>query len=252
MAGGNFKPAPRPKNALDEYKLRLSAPPAQGATKPASMAFSVVSNNPRIDVYTNVPNDKNNGNIRAAMDSPTFYSLLELLEKAINGPADNRYSIKNMNHTFFEGKRSEHPKLISTTTVGKDKEGRVFISLIAKDRPLIKFVFLPSMYHSLVKMDGSDFSEAEMSEVYARAYLNLLRNLVADVLTETYTEPKPRDENGGGNRGGPGGVAKGVRVQQVRHEVARDCAVGGKEGVGQVEKEHLPFVVQAGDGAIDR
>lgn len=196
----NFKPAPPPKTALSEYKLVLSCPPAQGATKPGNLKFSVVKNNPRIDVYTNVPNDRNNGNIRAAMDTPTFYSLLELLQRVIDGPADQKYSIDNLNYTWFDNKRSETPKVVSTTHVGRDKEGRVFIAVTAKERPYLKFVFLPSNFHAVKNIDGSPMSEAELSTIYASSYVTMLRELTANVLDTNYVEPEPRDNKQGGGQ----------------------------------------------------
>jgi hypothetical protein len=202
----DFKPTPPPKNALSEYKLTLSCPPAQGATKPGTLKFSVVKNNPRIDVYTNVPNDRNNGNIRAAMDSPTFYALLNLLQKVIDGPADQKYSIDNLNYTWFDGKRSEQPKVVSTTHVGRDKEGRVFIAVTAKERPYLKFVFLPSNFHAVKNIDGSPMSESELSTIYAQGYVDMLTELVANVLDTNYVEPEQRNNKpGAGNRNSYGG-----------------------------------------------
>lgn len=207
MSNGNFKPAPPPKTALSEYKLTLTAPPAQGATKPATLRCSVVKNQPRLDVYTNVPNDKQNGNIRAAMDAMTFYALIGLLREVADGPADKSWKIDNKNFTFFGGQRSDAPKIVSTTVVGKDKEGRVFISVIAKDRPYIKFIFSPGDWHMLRSSDGGELSEAEVSVYYAKAYANLMENLVANVLDTNYVEPEPRDnsQRGGNNNRGQGG-----------------------------------------------
>lgn len=202
---GNYQPPPRKKNALDEYKLRLSAAPVQGGTRPPSLAFSVVGNQPRIDVYTNVPNDKQNGNIRAAMDMFTFWAMIEALKVVIEGAPGEKLTIPNKNHVWFDGKRSDEPKLISNTIVGKDKEGVVFISVIAKDRPYIKFSLLPTLYHSLVKSDGSEMSPAEISVFYAKGFVNHLPQLVASVADTNYEEPKPKEDKGGGNRGGGGG-----------------------------------------------
>lgn len=210
---GNFQAPPRVKTGLDEYKLRLSAPPSQGATKPASLAFSLVANQPRIDVYTNVPNDKQNGNIRAAMDAPTFWALIEALKIVIDGEAGQKISIPNKNYTWWEGKRSDEPKLVSTTIVGKDKEGVVFISVVAKDRPFIKFPFLPSLFHTLVKADGSGFTDAEMSILYAKGYAKNLPMLYASVSDTHYQEPKPKDGAGGG-QGGQGGYQRSGGGQQ--------------------------------------
>lgn len=210
MAGqqGRFQAPPRPKNALDEFKLRLSCPPVQGATKPGSWAISLVANNPRIDVYTNVPNDKNNGNIRGAMDMPTFYLLIEMMRKAITLDDNQVLKLQNLNHVFFGGERSAEPKLISTTLVGRDKDGVLFLACVAKDRPYLKFNMLPTNYHVMIDVNGEPMNKREASNYFLAGYANMLENMMAAVAVVNYTEPKPKDNNGGGNnynRGGNGG-----------------------------------------------
>lgn len=205
MAGNNnFRPAPRKKNALDEYKLRLNGPVLadQGAKFPGALAVSVVKNQIHLDVYTNVPNDKNNGNIRAAMDQITFGAFLELFDAVLKSPADTAYKITNKNHTFFEGKRSEEPRLVSTTILGRDKEGVMFIALVAKDRPYLKFDFLGTSYHAIMGPDGNPLSKAEASNFFARGWRRTITGLVAAVATAEYVAPEPKNKDGGGNSGG--------------------------------------------------
>lgn len=201
MADNNLPPIP--KTALNEQKLRLFGTNPNGGRAPMAQ-FGMVMNQPRIDIFTNVEGDSNNGIIRAAMDTPTFYSFLELLKRAVEGPADSCDKIINKT-----GKPPE-PFMVSTTVIGKDREGVVFFSVIDKDenRPRLQFKFLPSNYHNLVKRDGSAFSEAEMSEVYAMSFYHLLQNLVANVLDTHFIERKPQ-QRGGGNRGGYGGGNRG-------------------------------------------
>lgn len=215
MAGNNnFRPAPRKKNALDEYKLRLSGPTLtdQGAKFPGALAVSVVKNQIHLDVYTNVPNDKNNGNIRAAMDHLTFGAFLELFDAVLKSGPDTAYKIVNKNHTFFEGKRSEEPRVVSTTILGRDKEGVMFIALVAKDRPYLKFDFLGTNYHAIMGPDGQPLSKAEASNFFARGWRRTINNLTGGVAVAEYVAPEPKNKdggsgggyNGGGNRNGGG------------------------------------------------
>lgn len=210
---GNFQAPPRPKNALDEFKLRLSCPPVQGAQKPGSWAISLVSNNPRIDVYTNVPNDKYNGNIRGAMDMPTFYTLIELMREAVKLEDNQVLKLQNLNHTFFEGKRSDHPKLVSTTLVGRDKDGVLFLACVAKDRPYLKFSMLPSNYHVMIGTNGEPMEKREASNFYLKGYANMLENMMGAVAVKEYQEPVKKDGQGGGQRQGGGGGGYQQRQQ---------------------------------------
>jgi len=207
MAGNNnFRPAPRKKNALDEYKLRLAGPTLtdQGAKFPGALAVSVVKNQIHLDVYTNVPNDKNNGNIRAAMDHLSFGAFLELFDAVLKSGPDTAYKIQNKNHTFFEGKRSEEPRLVSTTILGRDKEGVMFIALVAKDRPYLKFDFLGTGYHTLIGPDGQPMSKADASGYFARGWRRTINNLTGGVAVAEYVAPEPKNKDGGGNGGGGG------------------------------------------------
>lgn len=211
---GNFQAPPRPKNALDEFKLRLSCPPVQGAQKPGSWAISLVANNPRIDVYTNVPNDKMNGNIRGAMDMSTFYMFIEMMLDAIKLEDNQVLKLQNLNHTFFEGKRSDHPKLVSTTLAGRDKDGVLFLACVAKDRPYLKFSMLPSNYHVMIGVNGEPMDKREASNYMMRGYANMLKNMMAATAAVNYTEPKPKDGQGGGQRQGGNNNYSGGQQRQ--------------------------------------
>lgn len=223
----NFRPAPRKKNALDEYKLRLSCPPLvdQGAKWPGALAVSLVKNQVHLDVYTNVPNDKNRGNIRAAMDMLTFGAFLELFEAVIASPADTAYKIPNKNHTFFEGKRSEEPRLVSTTIVGRDKEGVMFLALVAKDRPYLKFDFLGTSYHAIIGPDGQPLSKADASNFFARGWVRTIGALVASVADSEYVPPVPKDGAAGG--GGNGSYGSNGNQQRSNSAPSKPASSGG-------------------------
>lgn len=214
MTGNNFRPAPRKRNALDEYKLRLNGPTLtdQGAKWPGTLAVSVVKNQVHLDVYTNVPNDKNYGNIRAAMDQLTFGAFLEIFDEVLAAAPDTVYKITNKNHTFFEGKRSEEPRLISTTFIGRDKEGVMFVALVAKDRPYLKFDFIGTSYHAIIDKDGQPMSKAAASSLFARGWRRTISGLVSAVANTEYVAPEPKNKDAGGfnnnnnnNRGNSGG-----------------------------------------------
>lgn len=190
---------PIPKNALNEWKLRLTGPMQEGARRPPTLSVGVIKNQVRLDVFTNVPNDRDGGKLSAPMDSITFFAFLTKLEDVINGEPANKVEI--VNRTGKPGST----RILSYTVIGKDNEGCVFISVTAQDRPRVKFTFLPTEYHSIVHKDGSPYSPAELSMVYARAWHRMMSTLVPAVLNTHYVEPEPRNDSGGGNRYGKGG-----------------------------------------------
>lgn len=210
MAFNNLPP--RKKIALDNRKLSLFAPCPSAPGKTASLSWRLVSNNPRITVYTNDPADmteKNgNGLIAAALDAPIFFMLMRLMYNIIDAAPGTKEKIENKNFIFPGGKRSEKPVVVSEIIVGKDDDGVVFISVVAydKQRPRIKFELLPSEFHSLYHQNGQQFTKGEASALYARGYIQCLEGLMSHLLVTEWVEPEKKDNgnnrNGGGNRGG--------------------------------------------------
>lgn len=223
---GNYQRAPLPKTALDEYKLRLvSDAPPKGARRPATLAFSVVKNNPRFTLFTNVDTDKDKGRLQAALDTHTLYAFLQLLRKVADGEPGTKFSIENKNHTYFNGQRSTEPKLMSTIIVGKDDEGCVFMGVVANNITPVKFIFGPTEYHMMVHKDGTPFTRAELSVLYAKGYADLLENLTANVLDSHYVEPEPRENNRRGGGGGGNWQSRGNNRGAVHEDAWSDIDV---------------------------
>ena len=228
MAFGNLPP--RKKIALDNRKLSLFAPCPSAAGKIASLAWRLVSNNPRITVYTNDPADmtekNSNGLIAAALDAPVFFLLMKLIYKIIDSPNGTKEKIENKNYIFPGGKRSDKPVIVSEIIVGKDDDGVVFLSVVAYDktRPRIKFELVPSEFHSLYHQNGQQFTKAEASELYARGYVQCLEGLMTHLLVTEWVEPEKKENNRGAqNRGG------GNQRQQSTTDTSNEMNDGGDD-----------------------
>ena len=219
---GNFTPTPRVKNALDNRKLSLSV--RCPGTKEADRAFSALqwglfSNNPRITVYTNDPQDtgesKEFGKISANLDGPIFFAFLAMLQQMIDiplsaPPEQRKVKIENKNWIWPGGKRSDKPVVKSELHCGKDDDGTIWISVTSfdKTRPRIKFPFVPSdLYHRFLNGDGTPVTNEQLSKVFAQGYVNMLTSMMANMMTDNFVEPEKKENNnrGGGNRGGGGG-----------------------------------------------
>lgn len=196
--------APRQLTILDDFRMRLVGPVANGGERPSNFSVKVVKNRPVLEVRTNVPNDKNYGRITADLDPISFETFLGWLETIGDKEPGHKDALKVSDYPFTQQGRSKELKLQSTVIVGKENDGTVYLGVVSWDsnRPVIKFPVRPSQFHKYVKADGSPWEEAEISQVYARSYARLLRQLVYNVLQATYTPPEPR---GGGNQGGGGG-----------------------------------------------
>lgn len=206
----DFKPVERTKIVFDEPKLDLKTLNSKG--KMSTLKWGLYKNNPRLTVYTNDPDDTvDNGRIQAPLDAKTFYGFLVLLSRAIKSTVPFKAKIDNMNFTFFGGKRSENPTVISSLWVGRDEDGCIWISITAPKHPSIKFTFDHPDFHFIYHANGDQYTKAEYSQVYAEAYERLLTTLMTTAMNTHYIAPEPRPEGqqGGNRQGGYGGGNKG-------------------------------------------
>ena len=218
-----FRPAPRPKGPLDNRKLNLFAkcPTAEGRT--SILTWALVDNNPHIVVITNDPDEKNAdmdwGKIKAALDMPVFFAFLQAIRDVVQHDGETKMKVLNRNFTFYGGRRSEKPEVVTELWVGKDKEGRIWISVIdakKQNRPKIRFFFECPSFHGFVNSDGSPANEGKVSQLFAMGYVELLQSMYAHMAVINYVDVEAKREarqnqKGGnyGNRGGNGGHNNG-------------------------------------------
>lgn len=240
-----FQAPPRKKNYLDYSGLRLTAEKQQGAEKRPSWALTVVKNKARIDVYTNVPNDKKNGNIRMEMEANTFFLFVNAIFEAIDAPPGTKtLGLKYNDYTWNQGQRSQEPMPQATLHVGKDKSGRVFVSLTSYDdtRPKIPFIFDVPFKHDLVK-NGQPVPDDEVSRMVARAYAEALKHVAPLVLTTEFVEPEKKDKggNGGGQQNRGGGNRGGNAGGQKHATHDDDFAADGGDAAGSDFDDDFPM-----------
>lgn len=212
----------RKKNALNNSKITLSAPHPSAKGTYCQLAFDVYNNNPRIVVNTRDPNlqgrENDFGKITAAMDPVSFQIFIEMLRAAAKSTGKYKNKIECNNHEFVGGQRSQEIKTLSDVIVCKEDDGVVFVAVRSTKQgwPVVRFDFGFSdrRYHSLVKHDGTPWSKAELSNIAALAFANLLSTLVTSVLDTHYVDTSGQRQGGGGwkgKSGGGGGYAGGNR-----------------------------------------
>ena len=211
-----------PKNALNNEKLTMWAPSPNAPGRNARLEYSLMENCPRITVFTGDPSESskenNFGKIYGAMDPQSFYIFMTLLEQAANSKEEFKTKIENKGYTFFGGKRSETPVVLSETIVGRDKDGIVWMSVVSPNRPRIKFPFSISEFHTIVRGDGSQPTAPEISSMVAKATVKILQSLYPLVMSKEYVdtyalrkakkEAKTGGYGGGYNSGQSGGGNK--------------------------------------------
>ena len=213
MAGNNsgFQRPPRVKTPLDNPKLKLSAPCPVDQSKKSNLVWGIYEGNPRISVYIGDPEGKK---VEAKIDAVVFESFLQLIEKATTEVPDWKTHIDNMNYVWFGGKKSDSPELVSRLSVGKEKDGHIWISVTDKVAPKVRFFFVNPDMHSFVHGDGTPYTPGETSAMFAKSMVDILRRTMNDLFIKAWPEveaaQKKRNEemqakrNGGGNSGGNG------------------------------------------------
>lgn len=208
----------KPKNALNHNKLNMvtKCPTAEG--KLSKLSWQIHKNNPRITVWTGDPADEssrtNNGKIQAELDMPHLFALFGMIRKAITAEAGHKDCMECWNFIFPGGQRSKEPVNTAKIWVGKDKEGVVYISVVDglhKDRPIIKFDFLPGSGGNWIRFnrgDGTAYSKSDASMLFAQGYSSMLEMIYTNLAITEFVPYEPQQKSFGG--GGGGGFNRGA------------------------------------------
>lgn len=226
----------REKSILDDPKLKLSADKLPDGDGRPTLSLYAAGNNPRIDVYTNVPSDKDNGKIRAEIDLVIAMEILEVIEEyAATGEVGCKATWENSGKGWDRANNRPTKDIFvkSKIVVGKDKEGRLYMACLAADpdRPKIRFYFGINMFRKMF-IGEEKATDSQVSCISARAWVKAIRALLPAVLATQYVHRTPNQNNqGGGNRnGGNSGGGYGNRQQSNGGGSGRSQANNHDEG----------------------
>lgn len=212
------EPAKKPKRKT-YYISRLGLyNPGEKGDPPATLTWAVMDGNPRLIARTGEKATEENGygKITAALDIGMAGVVFELLEKALTSEPGWKIKVPNRS-TYVDNRRFDPPQHVNDVAIGKDTEGRIWISIIQEGRPTIRFYMMPSSWHSLVSADGSVPAADEMSAIFTRGYLRIGPELIAAVCAQAvkdnqdeasaFAESNPGQRSGGyqQRQGGGGG-----------------------------------------------
>lgn len=158
----------------------------------------------RINVHTRVSSEERKP-ITALLDVGTFGIFCELLKtcieyKVVDGKEYRAPVIEFEEQKWSKGQNGKFQPdgtyIKCKLYLGKDAEGRVWIAVTSGKRNNIKFIFHKHKTVHLKRQDGSELSEADLSVLAARSYLNVFNKWVYQMLVDNY---KPYEENNSGN-----------------------------------------------------
>ncbi|WP_257291133.1 hypothetical protein [Endozoicomonas sp. ONNA1] len=175
------------KTLLDDNKLKLYAPKLDGGTGSPSFSVSKFDNNIHFVVYTNLPNDKERGKIDARFDMIQTMGVLTKFNELIRSEKPGTVVLKYLDHTFFNRKRSDEVRHLSSLIFEKEDSGKIYVAITARDRPQIKFYFATNKHAALAKRDRTEFTEAEDSQFQASGWCALMKRLIPSILVDDFT-----------------------------------------------------------------
>ncbi len=172
------------EETLDKYNKTIEIPrsrmfgnPMPGSNRSPQLAWCIYKANPRISVFVNGPQDTaGKGIISAPMDPTTMMVLLDDMLKIADGPngVSDKMTCFTTSRETGNGAGAPEKILLSEVHYGKDENGIVWIGLVAKDQPKIRFPFRMSDWHELYFGD-QPATEASASVARAKGAIGLLK-----------------------------------------------------------------------------
>lgn len=190
--------ADKPKiHEINRFTMFTAAPGVEG--KQSRLAWCVRDGQPRITVYTNIPSDASNmyGILSANMNPETFFVFLDELEKIALGQSNVKRALTCYTSFRQENGSYGEKKLMSKLLFGKDENGMVWLSVVAENRPKIKFEIKFSDWHELLLEDGTSPPASELSVAQTLAICKAMRVIYARLVSE-FRQPKPFTNNRAG------------------------------------------------------
>lgn len=173
-----------PFKELEKFQIFTETPGVEG--KRSRLGWSSYRGNPRINVFTNVPNDAQKGMMSAAMNPETFLIFLNMLEEFAVKPGEQKAKIDcyTIPRAIEGQERSTDKILASEIYFGRDAQGILWISVVVANRPKIKFEFKISDFHKIYKGDGTQLTPADGSSLQTLATVKALRTVFMEHMSE--------------------------------------------------------------------
>jgi hypothetical protein len=230
----------KPPNILSDYKYRLLSDPVQGARKRPTLELDFYKNNPRFIVRTQVDGDKDHGRIQAPMDADTMFAIMQSIEDMATGKLTERKEYQHWDYYFMNGKRSDDVVKKATTIIDRDEDGVMFIAVIAKDRPKIKFHFKYDMYTKLF-INGVEASPEVASNDAAMSYKTRMVKIIPKLLVNNFVPYVPPNQNNGGNGGGYNNNNGGGNYGNNNDGGYNGNGGGGNQGASAPTDDDIPW-----------
>lgn len=154
----------------------------------ALLTWSSRNGYPRITVFTENKVKREtfdyNKMITAPFDYTTLNTFIDMFHKIIDGENDKSYKINCFNMKYVNNERTNEKYLQAAVTVGKNKNGVIFIAVVAEGKPKIAFDLNYTDFFTVFKNGEPITDQGELSCLYAKGYLRTLKKIVGIRMVE--------------------------------------------------------------------
>lgn len=169
------------KKYADVGRINLWGEELSNGKRPR-LVFGFRDGNPRIIIYTGEQGPQ--GVITYGMDYPNFGYFLETLKEIIDSPEGTKESVDSI----LPAQDGMPEKNIGVLHVGKTKDGIIYLSVIAENKPKLVFTIKGSKFHRYFDSAKSPVAESLVSKRMATSLYNYLYNIVSNVVVSYMVE----------------------------------------------------------------
>ena len=110
--------------------------------------------------------------------------VIDAISSITEGKVNTKKKIGCYNNKYVDNVRTNTVELQATILIGKDKEGVVYLAVIADSKRRVKFKLLPSeVYHKFYDEDNNLITDkSKLSKAFATAYVRQLKKQMEKVI----------------------------------------------------------------------